>query len=65
MERQESSTVAPAGTHTGQVHASVLEHWDVKKADKKKKVAHQIRRRPDEQDLEENRSQKSTVPEVK
>lgn len=32
------STVSPAGTHTGQLDASVLVHWDVKKAKKEKKV---------------------------
>lgn len=67
--RTRVSTVTPAGTHTGQVDASVLEHWNVKKTEKKKKVTYQItnlsRRRPYEQDLEQNWREKSPVPEVK
>lgn len=52
------SSVTPAGTHTGQVDGSGLVHWDVKKAEKEKKVTYQTtdlsRRRPYYQDLEEN-----------
>lgn len=63
------STVSPAGTHTGQVDASVLVHWDVKKAEKEKKITYQImalsRRRSYEQDLDQIWREKSTVPEVK
>lgn len=62
-ERQESSTVTPA-----QVDVSVPAQWDEKKAGKKKgayKITDPSGRRPDEQDVEEMRSENSTVLEVK